>query len=131
MELKLWKRNWQSKQRSLERQKKLRKLKLDKRRVWIQEQIDKGYMHKSCKVLVHSRAKFPFEDGFVCTSKRLKKAATDDNTAPLIKGMYVVLNQKYFLNKYRIYVIFARAVNNLHQFKIRVNIKGVVILRAG
>ena len=89
MELKLWKRNWQSKQRSLERQKKLRKLKLDKRRVWIQEQIDKGYMHKSCKVLVHSRAKFPFEDGFVCTSKRLKKAATDDNTAPLIKGMYV------------------------------------------
>ena len=90
VELKLWKRNWQSKQRSLERQKKLRKLKLDKRRVWIQEQIDKGYMHKSCKVLVHSRAKFPFEDGFVCTSKRLKKAATDDNTAPLIKGMYVV-----------------------------------------
>ena len=32
---------------------------------------------------------------------------------------------------YRIYVIFARAVNNLHPFKIRVNIKGVVILRAG
>ena len=51
MELKLWKRNWQSKQRSLERQKKIRKQKMDKRRIWIQEQIDKGYMHKSCKVL--------------------------------------------------------------------------------
>ena len=97
MELKLWKRNWQSKQRSLERQKKLRKLKLDKRRVWIQEQIDKGYMHKSCKVLVHSRAKFPFEDGFVCTSKRLKKAAVDDNTAPLIKGN---------ISKYNIHILF-------------------------
>ena len=38
---------------------------------------------------------------------------------------------KKFIFTYRIYVIFARAVNNLHPFKIRVNIKGVVILRAG
>lgn len=78
-------------------------------------------MHKSCKVLVHSRAKFPFEDGFVCTSKRLKKAATDDNTAPLIKGMYVVLNQKYFLNKYL----------NHHYQNLTLHFKGVCIAKNG
>ena len=34
-------------------------------------------------------------------------------------------------SKYRILVYFARGLNNLCQFKIRVKIKGVVILRAG
>ena len=91
VELKLWKRNWQSKQRSLERQKKMRKAKIDKRRSWIQDQIDKGFMHKSCKVLVHSRAKFPFEEGFVCNQKRLKKSISEENQAPLIKGKHLLV----------------------------------------
>ena len=59
-------------------------------------------MHKSCKVLVHSRAKFPFEDGFVCTSKRLKKAAIDDNTAPLIKGNISKYNTSYLYSFVRV-----------------------------
>ena len=61
---------------------------MDKRREWINEQISKGYMHKSCKVLIHSRAKFPFEPGFdiETTRKRMKKSIPEDNLACLIRG---------------------------------------------
>ena len=43
-------------------------------------------------ILVHSRAKFPFEEGFVCTNKRLKKSIPEENQAPLIKGVFVAKN---------------------------------------
>ncbi len=99
VELKLWKRKWQTQQRSLEVKKKKQLAKVEKRREWIAEQIKKGYMHKSCKVLIHSRSKFPFEPGF-----EVKPAAQavdepvpavpggSDNQAHLIKGVHVGQN---------------------------------------
>ena len=94
VELKLWKRKWQTRQRSLQLKKRKRKEKNDQRREWINEQISKGYMHKSCKVLVHSRAKFPFEPGFDMESsrKRMKKSISDDNLACLIRGVHIDKN---------------------------------------
>ena len=94
VELKLWKRKWQTRQRSLQLKKRKRKEKIVKRREWINEQISKGYMHKSCKVLVHTRAKFPFEPGFDMESsrKRMKKSISDDNLACLIRGVHIDKN---------------------------------------
>ena len=94
VELKLWKRKWQTRQRSLQLKKRKRKEKIVQRREWINEQISKGYMHKSCKVLVHTRAKFPFEPGFDMESsrKRMKKSISDDNLACLIRGVHIDKN---------------------------------------
>lgn len=86
VELKLWKRKWQTRQRSLEQKKRKRKEKMEKRRIWINDQIKKGFMHKSCKVLVHSRAKFPFEIGF---EKRKGKKSSEDNLASQIRGVHI------------------------------------------
>lgn len=91
VELKLWKRKWVTKQRSLRIKALKRKEKLAKRRQWINEQIEKGYMHKSCKVLIHSRAKFPFEAGFEA-GKITKKKSNHDNQAALISGVHVAAN---------------------------------------
>ena len=91
VELRLWKKKWQSRIRNNELKKRKRKEKLDKRRKWIKEQIEKGYMHKSCTILVHSRAKFPFEPGFEPVKKRgIKKSDLEnnpENMSPFIKGM--------------------------------------------
>ena len=88
VELKLWKRKWQTRQRSLQLKKKKKTEKMENRRQWISDQISKGFMHKSCKVLVHSRAKFPFEPGFDVASsrKRIKKSIPENNLACLIRG---------------------------------------------
>lgn len=98
VELKLWKRKWVTKQRSLRIKTLKRKEKVAKRRQWINEQIDKGFMHKSCKVLIHSRAKFPFESGFEAApaaagkNNKNKKLNTTDNQAALISGVHVASN---------------------------------------
>ena len=77
---------------------------MDKRRDWINDQISKGYMHKSCKVLIHSRAKFPFESGFdiESTRKRMKKSIPEDNLACLIRGVHVDKNGLVYPCKRRI-----------------------------
>jgi hypothetical protein len=101
VELRLWKKKWQSRQRTLDAKKRKRKEKFDTRRVWIKDQIDKGYMHKSCKVLLHSRSKFPFEAGFEAAGKRPRKGIPEDNLATLIKGVHVAKNGLVFPSKKR------------------------------
>ena len=89
VELKLWRRNFLNKQRAATTKKKRRKEKLDIRRQWIEEQIQKGYMHKSCKILIHSRAKFPFEPGFEQSKRKIRKSFPADNEAYLIRGVHL------------------------------------------
>ena len=96
VELRLWKKKWQAKVRNNGLKKRKRKEKMDKRRAWIKEQIEKGYMHKSCTILIHSRAKFPYESGFEPSKKprglTKKFAATPDNLCPFIKGVHLGKN---------------------------------------
>ena len=108
VELRLWKKKWQSRLRNNEMKKRKRKSKMDARRAWIKEQIEKGYMHKSCTILVHSRAKFPFEPGFepLKSKKSGKKsgqsAENPDNLCPFIKGVHVGKNGLVYPYKKRV-----------------------------
>ncbi len=105
VELRLWKKKWQGKCRNNELKKRKRKEKNDKRRAWIKEQIEKGYMHKSCTILIHSRAKFPNEPGFEPIKKPRginKKFASEDNLCPLIKGVHIGKNGLVYPFKKRV-----------------------------
>ena len=105
VELRLWKKKWQGKCRNNELKKRKRKEKNDKRRAWIKEQIEKGYMHKSCTILIHSRAKFPNEPGFEPIKKPRginKKFASADNLCPLIKGVHIGKNGMVYPFKKRV-----------------------------
>ncbi len=90
-ELRLWKKQWTSRQGAKKTKRKRRKEFLDKRRAWIKEQIELGHMDKSCRILVYTKHKLPFEPGFVAS-----KIIADDNVAALIKGVHVSASGKVF-----------------------------------
>lgn len=97
IELRLWKTKWRNQQRSNESKKRLLKEKLEKRRAFINDQIQKGYMHKTCKVLIHSRAKFPFEEGFDQNNlKRTRRGFPEDNLSYLIKGTFLAKDGRVY-----------------------------------